>query len=198
MSDAEIMLMKKAKDGDIEAFELLIESCRKRVFNIALRMLGNYEDASETTQEVFIRIFKSLGSFKENSSFYTWVYRITSNVCLDELRKRKSKILVSLDETIELKDGEVTPQLEDKSTTPEVAIERKEIKKTIIAAINSLPEEHRLVIVLRDIQGFSYEEIAKIANCPEGTVKSRINRARQSLREKFEVNKELFGESYVK
>lgn len=198
MSDTEIFLLRKAKNGDVEAFEKLIEGCQKRVFNIALRMLGNPDDASEMSQEVFIKIFRSLDGFKENSSFYTWVYRITTNICLDELRKRKNSQVISLDETISIKDNELKPQVEDKSPTPDIEAEKKELRRVVNSAIKSLPEEHKIVVVLRDIQGFSYEEIAKILNCPEGTVKSRINRARQSLKEILKCKKELFELSYVK
>ena len=198
MSDNEILLLKKARNGDVEAFEKLIEGCQKKVFNIALRMLGNYDDASELSQEVFIKIFKSLGNFKEHSSFYTWVYRITSNACLDEIRKRNNCKVISLDEPVNLNDNDVKPQVEDHRPTPDMEAEKKEMKKIINDAIKSLPEEHRIVIILRDIQGFSYEEISKIVSCPEGTVKSRINRARQSLKEILKVKKELFEESYVK
>ncbi|MCX7748555.1 MAG: sigma-70 family RNA polymerase sigma factor [Clostridia bacterium] len=190
-------LLIKAKNGDIEAFEKLIGEYQKKVFNIAFRMVGNHDDASEIAQEVFLKVYKSLKSFKEEASFSTWIYRITTNVCLDELRKKKNKKVISLDEEIKAQDGEMKRQVVDDSPTPEMAVEGKIIRKAVSDSIKMLSEEHRIVIVMRDIQGFSYEEIAKVLKCPEGTIKSRINRARQSLREILKNNKELFKEDCV-
>lgn len=198
MSGNEKDLLQKARNGDIEAFELLIEKHQKKVFNIALRMIGNYDDASELAQEVFIRVFKSIRSFKEESSFSTWIYRITANVCLDEIRKRKNKNFVSLDDDLKLDDGDVKRQVMDPEPTPEILAEKNETRKIVNEAIQSLPADHRIVIALRDIQGFSYDEISKIVNCPVGTVKSRINRARQTLREILKARMELLNEDYVK
>ena len=198
MSDNEKYLLERAKSGEVEAFERLIEGYQKKVFNIALRMIGNYDDASELAQEVFIKVYKSIRSFKEESSFSTWIYKITSNVCLDEIRKRKNKKVVYLDDDVKLEDGEVRHQIEDDSPSPEALLERKEIKRVVKEAIQSLSEEHRLVIVMRDLQGMSYEEIGKIVKCPEGTVKSRINRARQALKEILKRKRELLNEEYVK
>jgi len=198
VSDREKDLLKKARNGDIEAFEQLIEDYQKRVFNIALRMIGNYDDANELAQEVFIRIFKSIKDFKEESSLSTWIYRITTNVCLDEIRKRKNKNVVSLDEEVKLEEGDLQRQVEDTRPTPDVIAEKNEVRKLVKDAIMSLPEEQRTVIILRDIQGFSYEEIAKIMKCPEGTVKSRINRSRQILRDRLKPKMELLKGDYVK
>lgn len=198
MSDSEKLLLERSKSGDIEAFERLIENYQKKVFNIALRMVGNYDDASDLAQEVFIRVYRSIKNFKEQSSFSTWIYRITTNVCLDELRKRKNKNVVSLDEDIKFDDSGIKRQVEDDKPIPEAIVERDEVRKVVSDAINSLSDEHRTAIILRDIQGFSYDEISKITNCPEGTVKSRINRARQALKEILKTKRELLNEDYVK
>lgn len=198
MSENEKILLEKAKRGDIEAFELLIERYQKKVFTIALKMLGNYDDASELAQEALIKVFKSIKNFKEESSFSTWIYRIVTNTCLDELRKRKKRQVIYIDEDISNADGEIKREIVDHSMTPEYITEKKELKKAVNEAIMSLSEEHRTVIILRDIQGMSYEEIAKITNCPEGTIKSRINRARLSLKEIFTKHKELFNDNFVK
>jgi len=198
MDGNEKELINKSKNGNIEAFEELIEAYQKKVFNLAFRIIGNFDDANELAQEALIRIYKSIRSFKEESSFSTWVYKITTNICLDEIRKRKNKKVVYIDDEIKLTDGEVIRQIEDDKPTPEEKAESNEIKKTVFEAIGKLPEDHKVVIILRDIQGFSYEEIARITKCPEGTIKSRLNRARLTLREILKKKKELFSEYYVK
>ena len=191
-------LIEKAKSGDIEAFEQLIISCEKKVFNIAYRMIGNYDDANELAQEVFIKAFRSIKNFKGDSLFSTWIYKITANVCLDELRKRKNKNIVSLDQDIELNDGDVKRQISDNAPSPDMEVESKEIKTIVNESIQQLPDDYKSVIILRDIQGFSYDEISKIVNCPEGTVKSRLNRARQALKKILQGRKELFDDKFVK
>lgn len=198
MSDNEKLLIDKAKAGDIAAFEQLIECYQRKIYNIALRIVGNYDDANDLAQEVLIRIYKSIGSFKQQSSFSTWIYRITTNVCLDDIRKRKNRKVISLDEEIKLDDGEMKRQIVSDDLLPEDVAEKSEMRKIVNDAINRLSEEHRIVIVLRDIQGFSYEEISQIVKCPEGTVKSRINRARQVLKNILQTKRELLCEEYVK
>jgi RNA polymerase sigma-70 factor (ECF subfamily) len=198
MSQNDKSLLERSKKGDIEAFEKLIEDYQTKVFNIAFRMIGNYDDASDLAQEVFLRVYKSLKGFKEQSSFSTWIYSITKNVCLDEIRRRKNKNVVYLDEDIRLNDGDVARQLESRDDTPEETAERNELRRQINDVINKLNDEHRMVIILRDIQGFSYEEIGEITGCPEGTVKSRINRARKLLREMLKSKWELIANESVK
>lgn len=198
MNENEKHLLESAKKGDIEAFEKLIEAHEKKVFNIALRMMGNYEDAKDMAQEAFIRVFKSIGSFKEQSSLSTWIYRIITNICLDELRKRKNRKVMSIDDNIKYDDGEIKRDIVSDDLTPEEKVERDEVKRMVSYAINELSDEHRTAIVLRDIQGFSYKEISEIVNCPEGTVKSRISRARQALREILMSKRELLKDKYVK
>ena len=191
-------LLKKAKNGDIEAFEKLIEGYQKKVFNIAFRMLGNYEDASELAQEVFIKIFKGIKSFKEESTFSTWVHKITTNTCLDEIRKNKNIINISIDEELKQENSNIHMQIVDNSPTPELVFEQKEIRNTVLKAIEKLSGEHRAAIILRELQGFNYEEISIILKCPIGTVKSRINRAKQELKEILKDKKELISKEFVK
>ncbi|HHY83882.1 MAG TPA: sigma-70 family RNA polymerase sigma factor, partial [Clostridiales bacterium] len=192
MMENEKKLLAKAKKGDIEAFEKLVENYQKKAFNIAYRMMGDYDDANDMTQEAFIRVYKSIKNFKEQSSFSTWIYRIITNVCLDELRKRKNASVVSIDEDVKLDDSDVKRQIESDGPTPEETAERNELKRLVGDAIKDLSDEHRAVIVLRDLRGFSYEEIAGILKCPEGTVKSRISRARQALKDILKAKRELF------
>lgn len=191
-------LLKKSKSGDVAAFEELMDGYQKKIFNIALRMIGNHEDASELAQEVLIKIYKSIRSFKEEAAFSTWIYRITTNVCLDELRKRKNRTMISINEEIAVGDGEVSLQIADHGPTPEEILEQKETRKIIENAIGKLSPEHRTVIILRELQNLDYEEISEITKVPVGTVKSRINRARQELRNILKNKRELFYGDFVK
>lgn len=198
MTEDERLLVRQSKSGSVASFEKLIEDNRKKVYNVALRMLGNPEDANDAAQEVFLRAFRSMRGFKEQASFSTWIYRITKNVCLDEIRKKKKDNFVYIDKEIDIGDGQVKMQLEDDGVTPEEAAEKSELSRRVREAIAMLPEHHRMLIILRDLQNLSYEEIAEIIKCPDGTVKSRINRARSALREILHSRKELFNEGFVK
>lgn len=186
-------LIKKSKDGNIESFEKLIEAHQLKVYNISLKMLKNEQDAFDASQDALLKAFKYIGKFKEEASFSTWLYRITVNVCLDMLKKRKDSYnTLSLEQQISLKDNEVQVQFEDKKQNVLNDVLKSEQKKALYEAIDKLSAEHKKMIVLRDIEGFSYEEIAKITNKNLGTVKSKINRARASLKEILIKNKELF------
>ncbi|QZY56576.1 RNA polymerase sigma factor [Crassaminicella profunda] len=191
-------LIHKSQQGDIESFEALIKEHEKLAFNIAYRMLGNIEDAKDATQEAFIKTYKSLHKFKGESNFSTWLYKIVTNTSLDLLRKRKSKKTCSYDRQIDTEDGNIIRELPDETYIPEDIVAKRERQRNIQRAINCLSEDHKTVIVLRDIRGFSYEQISKILDCSEGTIKSRISRARQSLKKVIEKNRELYDEFFVK
>lgn len=191
MNDETGILLKLAKEGDAGAFEKLISMHQKTVYNMAFRMLGNREDAYDAAQDVFIRVYKALPGFRQESMFSTWIYRITKNVCLDIIRKNKKQNTVSIDREVDYGDGPLTMQIEDTGPSPDETAERNELVKKVREGIAKLPEQHRIIIVMRDMQNLSYEEIAKILKCPEGTVKSRINRARNALRNLIEHGKEL-------
>jgi len=197
VSDLEKLLIKKSQSGDVESFEFLISSYDKRAYNIAYRVMGNEEDAKDMAQEALIRVFRSLKDFKGQSAFSTWLYRIVTNVCLDELRRRKNKKYVSMDSTIQTDSGELHIELCSDKETPEIVYERVEQRELIKNAIRELNEDYRSVIVLRDIQGFSYDEISNILDCSLGTVKSRINRGRTMLRDKLKSSMELSRENRV-
>lgn len=191
VNDLDNALIKKCKNGDVEAFEDLINTYQKKAYNIALRIMTNEEDAKDMAQEAFIRIYKSIMNFREESSFSTWIYRIVTNVCLDEVRKRKNRATISIDTTINIDGSETKYELSCDKETPEGIYEKAEKKEIILGTINELSEEYKSAIVLRDIEGFSYEEIATIMNCSIGTVKSRINRARNILKDKLSNRLEL-------
>jgi RNA polymerase sigma-70 factor, ECF subfamily len=181
------LLVERAKRGDVQAFEQLIGQYEKKVFNTAYRLTGNSEDAADVAQEAFLRAYSSLPEFRGDSSFATWLFRIVHNACLDELRKRKRQRVTSLDEPISGEDGEMDRQLAiaDASDGPEQALERVEVQRAVQESIGALDEEYRVVVVMRDIQGYSYNEIADALGINLGTVKSRLNRARNALKEMF-------------
>lgn len=189
--DIEKTLLNKAKQGNIIAFEKLIISHEKTVYNIAYRMFNNEEDAKDIAQEVFIKIYKNLNKFDGNCKISTWIHRITVNTCIDELRKRKGKETSSIDSLIDLDDGEVQKQYTDNSFNPEQSLINKEDIEDLKNAINLLSENHKTLIVLRDIQGLSYNEISEITQISLGTIKSRISRARIQLKNIIMNNKEL-------
>lgn len=190
---SERLLIQRCKDGDPGAFDELVTRFEKRVFNCAYHIAGNYDDASDIAQEAFIRAFNSIATFRGDANFTTWIYRIVTNVYLDERKKSKNHRHTSLDDYIELDENSVTRQIEDDGPTPDRIVEDKERDKIIHEAVNSLPEYQRIILTLYQFQNRSYEEIADILRLPIGTVKSRLNRARLALTEKLRSEPELFG-----
>ncbi|QOX62644.1 sigma-70 family RNA polymerase sigma factor [Anoxybacterium hadale] len=178
----EKQLIQKAKMGDEKSFESLILGCQSKAYNLAIRYLKNEEDAMDALQESFIKIFRHLNSFKEDSRFDTWVYRIVVNTCNDILRKNSSrKTTDSIFRTED--DKEMVVEIPDSSGAPEEVYDKKEKSEYIMSCMDKLSQDQREIIILRDIQGFSYDEISEILKCSVGTVKSRINRSRLKLRE---------------
>ena len=175
-------LIRRAKQGDMLAFEELILQHEKIVYNVALRMMNHSEDARDISQEVFLKAYRNLANFDERSAFSTWLYRITHNTCIDEMRKRKGKQNYSLEEELENEDGSMQRQIANEGDTPEESLLREEQKSEILQALDTLSEEHKAAIILRDVKGLSYEEISEILELSLGTVKSRISRARNQLK----------------
>ena len=178
--EQEAAIVRKVLGGDANAFETLVLEYEKNVYNIALRMTGNSEDAADMTQEAFIKAYNSLQSFRGNSKFSVWLYRIVSNVCLDFLRSKNRRPTVSL--SVEDDDGE-DAQLDvaDESQSPELLLDRKLTRDSVRRGLDSLPPDYRQILLLREIQGLSYDEIAQALSLEVGTVKSRIFRARKRL-----------------
>lgn len=184
----DVQLVERCQKGDRQAFDELVIRHQKRIFNLAYRLLGDYEEANDLAQEAFIRAYKKIKSFRREASFSTWLYCLATNLCRNKLRQwqRKGRFqTVSLSDSSEPGGKEVIHSLADPHPGPDEIYERKEQQALIQKAINSLGEEHRLVVVLRDIQGLAYEEIARIVDCSEGTVKSRLHRARNILKERL-------------
>lgn len=176
-------LIKEAQKGNLEAFGSLIEQHERLVYNIAYRMFSNPEDVKDISQEVFLKVYRYLGKFDGKASFSTWLYRIAVNTCIDELRKRQGKETISLD--MENDNGESTlkNQYVDNSPGVEEQIISNEGFDRLKKAMNKLSYEHKTVITLRDIEGLSYSEISEITEVSQGTVKSRLARARKALKD---------------
>ncbi|HHY06665.1 MAG TPA: sigma-70 family RNA polymerase sigma factor [Clostridia bacterium] len=187
---SDLDLVRRSKNNDLQAFEELICRYERKIYNIAYRMMGNYEDANDIAQEAFLRAFQALNGFRGDASFSTWLCRIVINLCRDELRKRYRLSVESLDEEICLSEGEVKKQIPSSNPGPEEIYERQELQQRLQDLLMTLSPEFRLAIVLRDIQGFTYQEIAEQMECSMGTVKSRISRGRNYLKEKLLAQQE--------
>ena len=178
--EEESRIVQKVLKGDVNAFETLVLAYEKSVYNITLRMTGNSEDASDMTQEAFIKAYNSLQSFRGDSKFSVWIYRIATNVCLDFIRSRSRKPTVSL--SVEDKDGdEVELDVADESQSPEQLLDRQMTRESVRRGLETLTPEYRQILLLREIQGLSYDEISQCLGLEVGTVKSRIFRARKKL-----------------
>ena len=191
---SEKALVQKAKAGDRDAFAALVSAYECKIYNLALRYLGNREDAMDASQEVFLRVFRFLPGFQEESGFSTWIYRIGVNVCKDMLAKRAKRGELSLELPDEEEDYR-TAEVADRRYDPEAIVEQADLRESLAEAIGQLPQQQREMIVLRDIQGLSYEEIGQVLSLEAGTVKSRLSRARENLRKKLLQSGNIFGVS---
>ncbi len=170
--------IQRAQKGDAAAFEQLVTAYERKVYALALRSTGSEADAADLTQEVFLRAWRSLNSFRGDSTVSTWLYRITMNICIDFSRKKSLQLVPLSDE-----EGNELP-LPDRRTTnsPEAALENQELSRELNTALKQLTPEHRQAILLRDVSGLTYQEIGRMLALEEGTVKSRLARARRNLR----------------
>lgn len=179
-------LVRDAKHGDIAVFERLFAKYQKRVYNLIYRMVGNETDASDLTQDVFVRVYNSLGRLKSEDAFFAWVRTVATNICRDHFRKMGRSIRAcSLDEKVSLDDGEVEREVADDSGNPARLLERQDLQEAVQRAIDSLSAEHRTLVVLHHIEGMDLKDIARELRIPVGTVKSRLARARDELKRKL-------------
>ncbi len=176
----EMELIGRILDGEPELFEQLVLLHQKTVYNLALRMLRHPEDAQDCAQEAFLKAYKSLHLFRGDASFGSWLYRLTTNVCLDLLRKKKRREELSL--TLEDEDGEdIELPIPDEGPGPGQQLEQKELRRALQEGLETLPPEFRQILLLREVSGLSYEEIGEELDLEAGTVKSRLFRARKKL-----------------
>ena len=188
-------LVKRAKAGDYQAFDLLVLKYQSRLISTAFKFVKDMQIAEDLVQESFIKSYNSLSSFREDSSFYTWVYRITVNTSKNFLvsKKRKNELLSS-----DMSE-DLTYEIEYKDTdTPEDLLQASQLKKLLTETINNLGEETKTALTLRELEGLSYEQIAEVVNCPVGTVRSRIFRGREVLDEAISQYKQAHKTKYLK
>lgn len=170
-------LVERAARGDTAAFEEIVRANEKMVYNLALRSLGNREDAEDAAQEVFMKAYAALATMRGDSKLSVWLYRITNNVCIDMLRRRRDTLSLSC----ETEDGEIEFDLPDSRFDPAAIAERRDLREQVSRALAQLPDDARQIFLLRELAGQSYAEIAETLQIDIGTVKSRIFRARKRI-----------------
>lgn len=180
-------LIARLQKRDEAAFEELIRQYEKKVYTLCFRMCGNSEDAEEAAQDAFLALWRGIDRFRQESSLSTWIYRLATNACIDTLRRRKKQ-----SGSVSLDDEELFVDAVDTSPQPQETVEHRETQKLLQDGLSALPEEYRKVLILREIEGLSYTEIAESASIELGTVKSRISRGRSLLRNFLSGNGNFF------
>ena len=173
-------IIERVKSGEKEAYDLLVLKYQQRVINLISRFVKNHSDALDVSQETFIKAYRALPNFRGDSAFYTWLYRIAVNTAKNHLTVQSRKITKSDYDVAEIEQIEGNMSLTEQ-TTPESLLAKDELQETILKTIENLPEDLKSAIMLREIEGLSYEEIAEVMECPVGTVRSRIFRAREMI-----------------
>lgn len=185
IEEPERQLLERARRGDPDAFSFFVEKYSARLFGACFSVLGNRQDAEDCVQDTFIKAYRAIGDYNFLASFYTWLYRIAMNTCLDYRRKSRRTNAYSLDESLDTEDSPVYMQIADQGPLPDEIAESAEISQMIRDEIASLPDFLREILILRDLEGLSYHELAKLLQLSEGTVKSRLSRARNQLMERI-------------
>ncbi len=188
-------LIKLAQRGDLDAFNRLVLTYQHQVYNLAYRIMGEEAPAADAAQEAFISAYNHLKSFR-GGSFKSWLLRIVTNACYDDLRRRKRRPATSLEAMVNDDNSETDFELPSSADGPETIVQQHEMASLLQMGITTLPADQRIVLVLSDIQGMSYEEIAEVTQSNLGTVKSRLSRARLKLREYLLAHGELLPENY--
>jgi RNA polymerase sigma-70 factor, ECF subfamily len=188
-------LIQSARKGDLNAFNTLVLAYQHQVYNLAYRIMGEPAAAEDATQDTFISAYKNLKSFR-GGSFKSWLLRIVTNACYDDLRRRKRRPASSLDEMLGDQEGDMEFDVPSADDGPETVMQRREMIDLIQTGITTLPDDQRITLVLSDVQSMSYEEIAEITHTNVGTVKSRLSRGRARLREYLQAHGELLPDIY--
>ena len=183
MAASDWELVQRTRAGDRDAFRELVERYQRKIAALALGMLHNREDALDIVQETFTKAYQSLDRFKGDAAFYTWVYRIAYNLCVDQQRRAAKEPLLTLDE--DARPGRPLPGGDPHPDQPFASARDAEIARRVREAIRDLTPDHRAVILLRELEGLSYEEISQVLECPKGTVMSRLHYARRQLQRRL-------------
>lgn len=191
MTESDEVLVKRFRQGDERSFEILLDRYKGRIYGFILRFVKDGKTAEDIFQETFIRVFRKGRDFRHQAKFSTWLYTIAANLCKDELKRRKRRQSVSLDEAASHSklEGQGTPRIQaipDSSDGPRAQAEKRELSRVLLLALDELPENSRLVIELHIMHGLRYREVAEILGCPLGTVQSRMHNAIQLLRKKVQ------------
>jgi RNA polymerase sigma-70 factor (ECF subfamily) len=183
--EIDAVLVRKAQAGDKRAFEVLVSKYQRRILRLLGRILHNQSDVEDIAQETFLKAYRALPKFRNESAFYTWLYRIAVNTARNHISSKHNQVFVS--DQIDTQDGETFSLLDNLTDgeTPETHMHNREIIESLQIALDELPEQLRQAIVLRELEGLSYEEIATAMDCPVGTVRSRIFRAREAISERL-------------
>lgn len=175
-----------ARQGeDARLFDELVNRYHKQAYNVAYRMTGNHADAADLTQDTFLKAYRFFGNYRRDMPFDNWLYRIMSNIFVDWLRRKPKVHIRSLDEPVRQEEGETTLDIADTTDGPEALALSSELDAEMQVALDTLPKDFRMTVVLSDIEGLSYEEVSEAMGCSIGTVRSRLHRGRKLLREKL-------------
>jgi RNA polymerase sigma-70 factor (ECF subfamily) len=184
--DEDREIVSLCQGGDVDAFEVLVQRHQKRMLNISYRIIGNYDEACEMVQEAFIAAYKNIKGFKGEAKFSTWLYAICINLSKNRLRQVRTRLHrepYSVGNPIQIADGQIAADPPSSDPSPLEQLEARDVQQKVQGCINALDAEFKEVLILRDIQGFSYDEISDMLKIPEGTVKSRLFRAREGMRD---------------
>lgn len=179
-------LVAAAQSGDADSFSRLVDHYLTQVYRVCLGIVGNKEDAEDCAQETWIKVYRTIGAYQSNAAFFTWLYRIAVNTCYDMLRASGRRRTISLDQTGEDNDP-ILPEPVDPNPLPDEVLERQERISAVREEIAALPEDHRHILILRDLTDVSYQDLAQLLDIAEGTVKSRLSRARRQLAQRLQA-----------
>jgi RNA polymerase sigma-70 factor (ECF subfamily) len=188
MPDSDVSLMLKFKNGDISSFEKLVQKYKEIVINIIYQFIGERNEIEDLAVEVFLRVYQAAKNYEAKAKFTTWLYKITTNLCLNEIRKKAKLQTISLSKPISREEGkeeELVQQIADSTPSPQEILEKKERDILIRKAIDSLPAKQRMAIILQIYEGLSYKEISAVLGCSVKSVERRLYRARTNLKERL-------------
>ena len=191
MERTEVLLIEDLRAGDMTALADIVEKYKRLVYRLAFQITKNHEDANDVMQDTFLKVYESIHSFRKESAFETWLYRIVVNQAINLVNRRERHRAAPLSGTTENQIRSDLKRASNLRNDPHLSVERKELQRQVTQAVNSLPIKHRMVVILHEFEGLTHAKIASILNCSEGTVRSRLHYARKKLRERLKSYVEL-------